>query len=97
MSIYFLNEMNSCIPTTQFKQQNIPRKALLQIKAVTTRWPIYQEDITVLKLCVFSKVASKYLRQKLIELQGEMINPPSSIFIVLSMYLYWGLKKTVKM
>lgn len=86
MSIYFLNEMNSCIPTTQFKQQNIPRNALLQIKAVTTWWQIYQEDITVLKLCVFNKVALKYLRQKLIELQGEMINPPSQkIFIVLSM------------
>lgn len=32
---------------------------------------IYQEDITMLNVCVTNKIVSKYIRQKLTELKGE--------------------------
>ena len=40
---------------------------------------IYQEDSTILKLFLSNTIASKYLRQKLTELQGEI---QKSTFIV---------------
>ena len=40
--------------------------------SITIKGSILQEDITILNMYVFSNRVSKYVRQKLIELQGEI-------------------------
>ena len=56
-----------------FRAKNIPKDKESHFKMI--KGSISQENITILKVYVSTKRSSKYIRQKQIQLRGEITNP----------------------
>lgn len=61
------------------EMEHYQESIVIKTVPILTKGVIYQQDSTALKIFVSNTIASKYLRQKLTELQGEI---DKSTFIV---------------